>query len=98
MEHRDSRASSKVLEFKHEHNNEQDKNAVAVMKKGDVVGHIPRALANTRKRWSWDSSSFLTKRESKANVKAVGKAVNRGGGHGIEVPSIHIFFRAKNKY
>ena len=36
-----------VLELKHEHNNEQDKNAIAVVRKGDV-GHIPRALANTK--------------------------------------------------
>ena len=40
----------KFPELKHEHNNEQDKNAVAVIRKrkGDVVGPIPRALANTR--------------------------------------------------
>ena len=38
---------------------------------------------------------FLTKRGSKANVKVVGKAVNRGGGHGMDVPSIYIFVGQK---
>ena len=37
-----------ALELKHEHSNEQDKNAVAVMRKGDVVVNILGALANTK--------------------------------------------------
>ena len=62
-----------VLELKHQHNNEQDKNAIAVIRKGDVVGHIPRALANT-KDGAGIVRHFLTKHGSKADVKVVGKA------------------------
>ena len=42
-----------------------------------------------------NSSSFFNKAWNKANLKVVGKAVNRGGGHGIEVPSISIFVGQK---
>ena len=83
-----------VLELKHEHNNEQDKNAIAVVRKGDVVGHIPRALANT-KDGAGIVRHLLTKHGSKADVKVVGKAVNRGGGLGMEVPSIYRFVGQK---
>ena len=59
------------------------------IRKEDDVGHILRALANT-KDGAGIVRHFLTKRGSKANVKVVGKAVNRGGGHEMEVPSIYI--------
>ena len=63
-----------VLELKHEHNNEQDKNnPIAIVRKGDVVGHIPRALANT-KDGAGIVRHFLTKHGSKADVKVIGKA------------------------
>ena len=84
-----------VLELKHEHNNEQDKNnAIAIVRKGDVVGHIPRGLANT-KDGAGIVRHFLTKHGSKADVKVIGKAVNRGGRLGTEVPSIYRFFGQK---
>ena len=83
-----------VLELKHEHNNEQGKNAIAIVRKGDVVGHIPRALANTKDR-AGIVRHFLTRHGSKADVKVVGKAVNRGGGLGMEVPSIYRFVGQK---
>ncbi len=66
-----------VLELKHEENNEQDNNAIVVIRKGDV-GHIPRALANT-KDGAGIARHFLSKSGSKADVKVVGKAVNWGG-------------------
>jgi hypothetical protein len=37
-----------VLNLKHEPQNEQDKNAIAVVKDGKVVGHIPKGLASTK--------------------------------------------------
>ena len=88
--------TGEVLELKHEHNNEQDKNAFAVIRKGDVE-HISRALANT-KDGAGIVRHFLTKRGSKAYVKVVGKAVNRGGGHGMEAPSIYRFVGQKTNY
>ena len=67
-----------VLNLQHEPKNQQDKNAVAVVKNGKVVGHVPRALAST-------------KQGSTADVKTVAKAVNRVGGDGMEVPFIYRF-------
>ena len=37
-----------VMELQHEPRNQHDKNAVAVMKNGEIFGHIPRALASTK--------------------------------------------------
>ena len=37
-----------VLELEHEPKNQQDKNAVAVVKNSEVVGHVPRVLASTK--------------------------------------------------
>ncbi len=36
------------MELQHEPRNQHDKNAVAVMKNGEIFGHIPRALASTK--------------------------------------------------
>ena len=76
----------------HEPQNEQDKNAIAVIKDGEVVGHIPKAkgLAST-KQGTDIVKHFLTKTGSKAEVKVVGNTVNRGGGYGMEVLCIYKF-------
>ena len=68
-----------VLDLQHEPKNQQDKNAVAVVKNGEVVGHVPRGLASTKKG-TGIIRHFLTKKGCTAEVKVVGKAVNRGGG------------------
>ena len=68
-----------VLDLHHEPKNQQDKNAVAVVKIGEVVGHVPRGLAST-KQGTGIIRHFLTKKGCTAEVKVVGKAVNRGGG------------------
>ena len=79
-----------VLDIRHEPQNEQDKNAIAVIKDGEVVGHIPKGLAST-KQGTAIVKHFLTKTGCKAEVKVVGNAVNRGGGYGMEVPCIYKF-------
>lgn len=79
-----------VLELQHEPRNQQDKNAIAVIKDGHVVGHIPRALTST-KQGTGIVRHFLTKSGSKAEVKVAGKAVNQGGGYGMEVPCVYKF-------
>ena len=79
-----------VLELKHKHDNEQDKNAIAVIKEGDVVGHIPRALASTN-HGNGIVRHFLAKSGSEAEAKVIGTAVNRGGGYGMEIPCIYKF-------
>ena len=79
-----------VLELQHEPKNLQDKNAIAVIRDEEVVGHMPRALASS-KQGTGIVRHFLTKPESKGTVKAEGKAVNRGGGYGMEVPCVYRF-------
>ena len=79
-----------VLNLKHEPRNKQDKNAIAVVKDGIVVGHIPKGLASTKQGVGL-IKHFLMKTGSEAEVKVVGKAVNRGGGYGMEVPCIYKF-------
>jgi len=73
-----------VLELQHEPKNLQDKNAIAVVRDEEVVGHMPRALASS-KQGTGTVRHFLTKPENKGTVKAGGKAVNRGSGYGMEV-------------
>ena len=68
-----------VLNLQHEPKNQQDKNVVAVVKNGKVVGRVPRALAST-KQGTGKICHFLAKQGSTADVKTVVKAVNRGGG------------------
>ena len=62
-----------------EHGNEQGCNAVAVMYKDRVVGHIPLAISKC-------ISLFLTLPGSFLETKVTGKRINRGGGYGLEAP------------
>ena len=82
--------TGEILELQHEPKNLQDKNAIAVIIYEQVVGHIARALAST-KQGIGIVRHFLTKSGNTADVKVVGKAVNRGGGYGMEVPCIYRF-------
>ena len=77
-----------VLDIRHEPQTEQDKNAIAVIKDGEVVGHIPKGLAST-KQGKVIVKHFLTKAGSKAEVKVVGNAVNRVGRYGTEIPCVY---------
>ena len=79
-----------VLDLIHEPNNEHDKNAIAMIKDNDVAGHVPRALAST-KQGTGIIRRFLTNKGSKGQVQVVGKAVNRGGGYGMEIPCAYKF-------
>ena len=54
-----------------------DRNAVAVMKEGRVVGHVPFNLAPI-------ISLFLRRDVSKAFARVTGGKVNRGAGYGLK--------------
>ena len=56
----------------------------------DVVGHVPRAIAST-KQGTGIIRRFSPKKGGKAQVQVVGKAVNRGGGYGMEIPCVYKF-------
>ena len=57
--------------------NSVDRNAVAVMKEGRVVGHVPFNLATI-------ISLFLRRDMNKAFARVTGRKVNPGAGYGLE--------------
>ena len=52
-----------------------------------MVGHFPKVLAR-KQQGTAIFKHFLTKAGSKAEVKAVGNAVNLGGGYGMEITCV----------
>ena len=68
-----------MLILKREPDNVADRNAVAVFKEGQVVGHVPYNLAPS-------FSLFLKRDVNKAFAKVIGEKVNRGAGYGLEIP------------
>ena len=79
-----------TLQLVPEPENPKDKNAVSVVKNNGVVGHVPLRLANTTKGVGL-LRHFLVKPRASGIVKVCGKAVNTGGGLGMEVPCEYIF-------
>ena len=53
-------------------------------------GDVSWALAST-KQGTGILRHFYTKKGSKGQVQVVGKAVNRGGGYGMEIPCVYKF-------
>ena len=60
-----------------------------------MVGHIPLGLANTKDGADL-VKQFLSKQGTTGYVKVRGKVVNRGGGHGMEIPCKYVFSGPKN--
>ena len=77
-----------MLILKREPTNVADRNAVAVFKEDQVVGHVPFNLAPS-------ISLFLKRDINKAFAKVVGDKVNRGGGYGLEIPCIYHLYGPK---
>ena len=76
-----------MLLLKREPTNVADRNAVAVFKEDQVVGHVPFNLAPS-------ISLFLKRDINKAFAKVVGEKVNRGAGYGLEIPCVdHLYGR-----
>ena len=84
--------NGETLQLVPEPDNPKDKNAVSVIKNYRVVGHVPLRVPNTKEGVGllWH---FLAKPRTSRIVKICGKAVNQGGGLGIEVPCQYIFTR-----
>ncbi len=72
------------LLLKREPDNIRHQSAVAVIRDGEVVGHVPYNLAPT-------VSQFLRRDCNKAFVEVTGDRVNRGAGYGVEVPCVYRF-------
>ena len=76
---------NEILQLRQEPNNLKDNEAVAVVKDGVVVGHVPRLLSST-------VFHFLSRECNNGSVKITGPRVNRGAGYGLEVPCIYCFY------
>ena len=81
---------AEILPLQPELENAEDKNAVAVLKESRVIGHITFHLANTKNR-TGIVTHFISKPTNQGSVEVCGKAVNRGGGLGMEIPCVYIF-------
>ena len=71
--------------LRREPDNPNDKSAVAVIKDGEVVGHIPYSISNT-------VSQSLRRDFNKAFAEVTGRYLNRGAGYGLEVPCLYRFY------
>ena len=78
------------LQFQPEPENPKDRNAVSVVKDSRVVGPMPLMLANTKEGLGL-IRHFLAKPGTNGVVNVYGKAVNRVGGLGMEIPCEYIF-------
>ena len=77
-----------MLILKREPMNVTDRNAVAVFKEEQVVGHVPFNLAPS-------ISQFLRREINKAFAEVIGGKVNRGAGYGLEIPCIYHLYGPK---
>ena len=71
-----------TLLAKMEPSNIKDRKAVAVIKDGETVGHVPLNLASKL-------FQFLRRDINEAFVEVTGAKVNRGAGYGLEIPCIY---------
>ena len=71
-----------VLVLEREPLNSVDKYAVAIVKDGTVVGHVPR-------NFSALFFHFLTRSQNKGVTEVTGTKVNRGAGYGLEIPCVY---------
>ena len=65
--------------------NSVDGNSVAMMKEGQVVGHVPFNL----------SPIILRRDVNKAFARVTGGKQNRGAGYGLEIPCVYQFYGPK---
>ena len=79
-----------ILPLEREPNNSEDRFAVAIKRRSDVVGHLPFNVVPV-------VSAFLRRGINKGMVEVTGVKVNRGGGYGLEVPCIYHFYGSIDK-
>ena len=73
---------------KREPTNDKDRNAVAVLKEEDIVGHVPFNLAPY-------VSAFLRRDTNSGFAKVNGEKINRGAGYGLEIPCVYSLYGSK---
>jgi len=67
-----------LLPWIQEPENEEDKNAVSLMNKEKIVGHVPKNIS------VW-VATFLKLENSSIASRVTGGKLNRGGGYGLEI-------------
>ena len=72
------------LVCRQEHGNTHDPHAVAINAGTDIVGHVPENICGVLWR-------FLSLPNASIRAEVLGPRVNRGAGHGLEVPVRFIF-------
>ena len=83
-------AGGRNVEIRQEPSNEVDKNAITIIRsdsweKETIVGHVPQNISKTY-------LMFLKVPNTLTEVQVVGKRLNRGGSHGLEIPVIYRFY------
>ena len=74
-----------ILQLEREPSNLKDQKAVAVMRNGEIVGHLPANLSST--------AFYFLARSSKSGVaKISGQKVNCEAGYSLEVPCVYCFY------
>ena len=73
-----------VLLLQREPNNPEDKFAVAIIRRGNIVGHLPFNLASV-------VSAFLRRDVNKGLVEVKDTKVNQGAGYGLEIPCTYFY-------
>ena len=74
-----------VLVVKQERGNRHDKHAVAIVKDGTIVGHVPRDICKK-------VFYFLSHDGNVAFCEITGERCNRGAGYGVEIPCEFKFY------
>ena len=72
------------LVCRQEHGNTHDPHAVAINAGTDIVSHVPENICGVLWR-------FLSLTNASIRAEVLGPRVNRGAGHGLEVPVRFIF-------
>ena len=67
-----------------EHDNEHDNHAVAIIRERRTVGHVPENISG----FVW---RFLCLPNTSVRVEVLGPRMNRGAGHGLEIPVMYRF-------
>ena len=75
--------SDQVLPCIEEPENPEDKDAVTLMNKEKIVGHVPKNII------VW-VSMFLNLKNISIASRVTGEKVNRGGGYRLEIPSKYL--------
>ena len=72
------------LTCQNEPDNVHDDHAVAIKREGRTVGHVPENISG----FVW---RFLSLPNTSVRVEILGPRMNRGAGHGLEVPVVYRF-------